>query len=185
MIQFQINEERFNQIKEMALCGGNGADIAKAVCVMQAVDFITSGGLSDDPECSCPILTRLAIRLNDSFNDEHRQLLKPLIPLLVGTVASDEIKIKRKQLIMWRNVTATYPLILDLFKMPELAEKLRSFTNTVSAMADAAKLLKENKEKIYANAYANAYADAYANALREKIAVTAVETLRLACLVTS
>ena len=136
---------------------------------MEMVSYIANEPWSDHPKCSCPVLTEYAIRMNDQFNDEHRQLLKPLIPLLVGTrVEDDKIKIKRKQLILWRNVTATYPMILDTIKLPALATKLREYKNTVEGMNAAAEFLKENKKKIYANSNAYAYANSntytYANA---------------------
>jgi len=191
MEAFQINEERWNKIKDLPLGNGLGT-LDKELCIMQAVDYVTSGGLTDSPACSCPILSRYAIRINDAFNAEHRKSLKPLIPLLVGTAIDDAaVKIRRKQFLMFRNVTATYPIILDLIKLPELAEKLRTFQNTAESMKEAAEWLKENVAAIkkaanadanaYANAYADAYANAYADAFREKLAVVAVETLRLAC----
>ena len=65
---------------------------------------------------------------------------------------------------MWRNVTVTYPLILDLFKMKDKADTLRSFSNSNEGIKSAADFLRENKKEIYANAYADANANAYANA---------------------
>lgn len=151
---------------------GAHANLNEGYCVMELVSYLANEPWSDRPQCACPILTEYTICINDRFNDEHRQLLKPIIPLLLNSrVDDDKIKIARKQLIMWRNVTALYPLILDECKMPELADKLRKFTNCTADMAVAEELLAENKKQIYA----------YASALRGKIAEIAVETLRLAC----
>ena len=162
-----ILQDKWKEIAERALISGQG-DLEKGLCVMQAVDYISSGGLSDHPECACAILTNYAIALNDRFNDKDRQKLKPLIPLLVGTLSDDKLRIARKRFIMWRNVTVTYPLILDLFKVDEYAKVLREVPNTIEGMESAANYLKENREAIRkianANAYANAYADAYADA---------------------
>jgi hypothetical protein len=211
-----LNQEKWEEVKNKKLHTGSGKNLDTA-CIMQMVSYVAGEKWTDHPECACPILTEYAIRLNDRFNDEHRQRLKDFIPLLVGTRAGDEIRIARKRLLYWRNVTATYPLILDLIKLPELAEKLRTFQNNVDDMKSAASFLNENKEvikkatyayaniyayayantyayayadadayaytNIYAYAYANTYADAdayaYADALREKIADTAIETLKM------
>lgn len=183
-------------IAKYDLKSGSHADIEKGACIMELVSYIADEPWSDNPQCTCPILTNYAIRLNDKFNDEHRQLLKPFIPLMIGTRADDPTQIARKQLIMWRHVTVTYPLILECYKMPELADKLRLFKNTVEDMALAANLLRDNKKQIYVNAsvnvnayadaYDNAYADAYtyayaeAKKLRERFVEVSLETLRMA-----
>jgi hypothetical protein len=166
-----LNAERLAEIESYELHQGNGADL-KTACVMQMVAYVAGEKWTDHPECACPILTRYAITLNDKLNTEHRQKLKPIIPLLIKTRSDDALRIKRKQFFMFRNVTVTYPLLLDLIKMPELAEKLRAFGNNKTDMRAAANFLSENKEAIMKNAYAyananadaNAYADAYAYA---------------------
>jgi hypothetical protein len=163
-----ILQEKWDAIKDKALVSGVG-DLEKGLCIMQAVDYISSGGTKDHPECACQILTEYCIRINDRFTDEDRQKLKPLIPMLVGTrVDEDAIKIARKRVIMWRNVTVTYPALLDLIKADKHAADLRQFENTPDGMKKASEYLKKNREAIrkiaYANANANADADANANA---------------------
>ncbi len=145
---------------------GAHKSLNEGACIMELVSYIANEPWSDHPKCACPILTEYAIRMNDRFNDEHRQLLKPLIPLLLNTRMNNETQIARKRLIRWRNVTVTYPLILECYKLKEFADKLREFKNTLEDMAEAAKFLLANKGQIYkaANANANAYADANANA---------------------
>ncbi len=194
--------DKWKEIADRALICGQG-DLNKGLCVMQAVDYISSGGTSDHPECACPVLTRVAIHINDRFNDENRQKLKPLILSLVGTKADDATQIARKRFIMWRNVTVIYPFLLDLLGAKEHSEKIRAFKNTLEDMAAAAKYINENREAIrkiadayaYADADAYAYANADANAyayakkisleeakkrFRADLADLAVETLRLA-----
>lgn len=199
-----INQARLKELESKRLIRGNGKAPGSA-CVMQMVSYIANEPWSDHPECACPVLTRYAIALNDAFNDDHRQLLKPFIPLLVGTRVDNATQIARKRLMMWRSVTALYPVILDMWGLPDLAAELRSLKNTVQDMKTAELCLRENKEKIkaayvytyadadtdtyayvytYADAhtYAHAYADAhtYADALREKLAHVLIETLRMA-----
>ncbi len=143
---------------------GAHADLEKGACIMELVSYIANEPWSDHPKCACQILTEYAICLNDRFSGEHRQLLKPLIPLLLNSKASDEIATARKRLIMWRNVTATYPLILEAYKLSEIADELRKFKNTEEDMLKARDFLVANKTKINADAYADAYADANAYA---------------------
>ena len=160
-----MNQDKWNEIKNKPLFTGSGTDIDHA-CVMQMVSYVAGEKWTDHPTCACPVLTQYAIRMNDRFKDEHRQLLKPFIPELVGTRANDEVEIARIRLMRWRNVTVTYPLILDFLKIPKFAEKLRMFENNLESMALATKFLKENKEEIHkrASAYVNAYAYSSASA---------------------
>src|SRR3989304_972508 len=162
----KMNQERWKEIESRELLNGAHESFDKGGCVMEMVSYLANEPWSDHPKCACPILTEYAIRINDRFTDEHRQLLKPLIPLLVNTKSTDEVQIARKRLMRWRNVTVTYPLILETLKLPELAAELRGFENNLESMAKAALFLKENREKIKAawNAYADADAYAYTNA---------------------
>ena|ERR1700722_9275355 len=127
-------------------------------------------GASTVEMVACPILTEYVNRLNDAFRTDDRQRLKEFIPILVGTRANEETQIARKRLILWRNVTVTFPLILDLVKLQWYATELRKFENSPESMALAAKFLQTHKEAMSkaadaaANAYAAAYANAYANA---------------------
>ena len=166
-----ILKDRLEKVLGMPLDTNSHDSIEKGICVMEAVSYVAGEPWADHPKCACPILTEYAIRMNDRFNDEDRQKLKPLIPLLVGTRASEEdrekVQIARKRFIIWRNVTVTYPLIIDQLKgCEEYAAKLRAFQNNAESMKEAAAYLKENREAIRKNAYANAdaYAYAYANA---------------------
>jgi len=59
-------------------------------CVMEAVAYIAGEPWSDHPECASKVLTSFLIRLNDRWNDEDRQLLKPYIVRLVGTNTGPE-----------------------------------------------------------------------------------------------
>ena len=165
-----LNQERWQEIQDKKLYRGAGQGVDKA-CVMQMVAYISGDNWTDSPECACPVLTRYAIYLNDKFNDEHRQKMKAFIVPLVGTRMNDETQIARKRMIMFRYVTVTYPLLLDLWKLPELATEFSELPNSIDGMAKAKGLLAANKSKIYeaaknanANAYAYAYANAYANA---------------------
>ena len=160
----EMNQERWKEIETKPLKSGAHASIEAGGCIMEMVSYLANEPWSDHPECACPILTEYAIRMNDRFTDEHRQLMKPLIPLLLNTKATDAVQIARKRLIRWRNVTATYPLILEAIKLPGLAAELRKFENNLESMALASKFLDSHNREIKKAGDAYAYADAYANA---------------------
>lgn len=157
-------------LEKYELRTGAHKNLEEGACIMELVSYIANEPWSDHPKCVCPILTEYAIRINDRFNDEHRQLLKPLIPLLLNTKENDNTQIARKRLMRWRNVTVTYPLILEFYKLPEIAMRLREFKNTLEDMAEAKKFLEANKEKIYKAANADANANANADARNGNVA---------------
>src|SRR4051812_4805048 len=78
----------------LELENGSHAAREKGVCLMEAVAWFANEPHSDRPKCACPVLTSFGISLNDRFSAEERQLLKPLIPKLVGTRAIPEIQTK-------------------------------------------------------------------------------------------
>ena len=57
----------------------------EGVCVMEAVAWVAGEEHSDHPKCACPLLTEIAINVNDSTTQEGRQKLIHAIPALVGS----------------------------------------------------------------------------------------------------
>ena len=57
----------------------------EGVCIMEAVAWYASEDHSDAPKCVSPVLRVFGANLNDVLPDDRRQLLRPLIPVLVGT----------------------------------------------------------------------------------------------------
>jgi hypothetical protein len=72
-------------LETLKLTTGSHEDREAGLCIMEAVAWFANEPHSDHPQCACPVLTRFGIWLNDSFDDEQRHQLKPLIPRLVGT----------------------------------------------------------------------------------------------------
>jgi hypothetical protein len=56
------------------------------VCLLEAVGWMAGEPWSDTPACASPVLAAFGRSLNDQLDHKHRQKLKPLVPLLVGTV---------------------------------------------------------------------------------------------------
>lgn len=84
------------------LQAGSHATKQQLMCVMEAVAYVAGEEWSDRPVCACPIITRAAIRLNDSIlsNVVRDQLLRPLIPLLIGTRSTPAVERRRADLVM-------------------------------------------------------------------------------------
>ena len=126
-------------------------------CVMEAVAYVAGEAWSDQPQCVDPVLTAYCIRLNDHWNDEQRQALKPYIARLVGTKGDLHLSRKRAFMAADAAVRIFAPLALDARGLPERAAKLRA----VPAIVDRASALAAAAA---ANAAANAAA--YAAALQ-------------------
>ena len=81
-----INPDRLALLERSSLAHGShsGFDQA-AACGMEWVAFLANEGHTDAPACASSVLQRYTIRLNDRWDDERRQTLKPYLPRMVGT----------------------------------------------------------------------------------------------------
>jgi hypothetical protein len=72
--------------------GGHTPD--STFCVMEAVAFVSGEKWSDHPKCASVVIGAFLRAWNDGMNDQDRQMLKPLIPRLVGTrgTAAQELR---------------------------------------------------------------------------------------------
>lgn len=64
----------------------------QGMCVMEAVAYIAGEEHSDYPECACPVITGMAIVLNDHcYSDNERNgLLGPLLFRIAGSRGTEE-----------------------------------------------------------------------------------------------
>lgn len=67
---------------------GTGHKPSDGGCIMQVVDWIHSGGWTDNPECVHPVFRNMSIVANDYLTDRNRQRLLDLVPRLMGTATS-------------------------------------------------------------------------------------------------
>lgn len=58
----------------------------RGMCLMEAVAWVAGEEQSDAPACASPVLAAFGRSLNDALDDDRRQELVPLVPLLVGSV---------------------------------------------------------------------------------------------------
>lgn len=80
-----INPDKLAQLDSIDLDLGNHTRFDEGHCAMEVVAWLADQGHTDAPECASPVLTRYTIRLNDRWNHDQRQQLKPYLPRMIGT----------------------------------------------------------------------------------------------------
>jgi hypothetical protein len=71
------------------LSRGSHRSPRRGACFMEFASFLAGERWSDHPSCTHPLLAQLARQVNDNLSDADRQLLVPLIPLVVGRRGDD------------------------------------------------------------------------------------------------
>src|SRR5690242_18082075 len=94
------------------------------MCLMEAVAFVAGESWSDHPHCASAILGDYGRALNDRLSDALRQELKPLIPMLVGSVGDDETEERRAVLLSDWYIREHLPRVLRFAKLDAQAESL-------------------------------------------------------------
>jgi len=140
----------------------------EGLCAMEWVSFLAGEAHSDAPECVSPVLRGFGISLNDQWNDEQRQKLRPYLARCIGT-ANDGRDQERGWLAMDWLIRVFTPRFLDL--CPSLegeARKLRAIApiSTVAALNEAMVLLNQARSASAAawDAAADAAGDAAGDA---------------------
>ena len=137
-----ILEERLPYIEDLQLeAGGHDAPNNGLVhaCVMEAVAYIANEPWSDHPECASPVLGAFLRSWNDSLADVDRQMLKPLIPRLVGTKESAKIEQERAWMATDWLARECAPAFLRVAGLTEHAEALEGLVAlTTSKRAEKA-----------------------------------------------
>jgi len=83
-------------IDAITLAKGSHRTPDEGMCLMEAVAYVAGESHSDRPECVCPVLAAFGRTWNDALDDEDRnRLLKPFIPLLVGTRSTPAVEQRR------------------------------------------------------------------------------------------
>jgi hypothetical protein len=103
-------------------------------CVMEAVAYVAGEPWSDAPSCACPVITAFMVSWNDSLpSDADRdRLLKPLIPIIVGTRSTPAVEQRRATMAAdWlvRIYTPAWLRAAKLGKQAELLEALPEITD--------------------------------------------------------
>ena len=130
-----IIEERLPLLETVRLdSGGHTPD--GEFCVMELIADMAGEKWSASPQCASKVITSFLINWNDSLNDEDRQMLKPLVPLVIGTRTSAKDETTRAWMCTdWlaRECAPAFLRCAGLRAQAELLEALAPLTNAASA----------------------------------------------------
>jgi hypothetical protein len=164
-------------VAPMVMCHGVGDGKTTACVMAQAatIDALRKGLTLDKPtdqmECACPLLRSMAIFANDTDwwkNDAERtEYLRPLIPLLLDSRASEAVTRKRIYAATDNVVRTLTPMRLEFIGRKEDVKNIATLRNLpLITNKESAKAAGElcSKMRASASAYVSAYADVYAYA---------------------
>jgi hypothetical protein len=138
-----IDPDRLAALDGIRLKTGKHKNRVNGMCAMEAAAWLAGEPHSDQPACVDPVIATVVRTWQDRLNDDQRELLvKPLVPLLVGTRSTPAAQHARAIACAdWaiRHVVPTWlrltPSLVEhadaLAALPELA--------TVDALKDASK----------------------------------------------
>ena len=131
-----IIQERFAELGSLE--GGAHPD-GNGMCVMEAVAYITGEPWSDHPECVSPVIGAFMRNWNDSLrtDEERDRLLKPLIPVIVGTntgAADDETRAWMATDWLVREQTPAWLRLAGLSEHADALENLAALTGREQAL---------------------------------------------------
>ena len=89
-------------LEGIVLKGGGHADRSAGVCAMEAVAWIAGEPHADHPQCACPVIGAFMRSWNDRLPDDETRtrLLRPLLPLLVGSRSTTAVERQRSYLAL-------------------------------------------------------------------------------------
>ena len=97
-----VIQDRLKEIEGVSLKTGKHEPADGKMCVMEAAAYVAGERWSAAPQCVCPVITVFMLTWNDKLpSDADRdRLLKPLIPLIIGTSSTSEIGDRRSDMAL-------------------------------------------------------------------------------------
>jgi len=138
------------------LMGSGVGDGKTTMCIVAqaaTIDALRKGKTLDKPtdqmECACPLLRRMAIRANDTdwwaSNEERTEFLRPLIPLLLDSKHSESVTWKRIYYTADQSVRVLTPMRLEFIasrtKSAELKAEIAKGIEQIKALKPIVKLI--------------------------------------------
>ena len=110
------------------------------VCVMEAVAWLAGTDHSDRPVCTSPVLGTFMRQWNDDLpsDADRNRLLKPLLPLLIGTNTGAVDDAARSWMVTDWLVRVYVPVWLDLAELTDEAQRMRDLPTVTAASLVAA-----------------------------------------------
>ena len=161
-----VNLDRLATLPPLAK-GAHDFD-AGAACMMEAAAYVAGEPWSDRPVCVCPVIAAFARNLNDAMPDDTTRdtLLRPLIPLVIGTRGGPDAERRRSFIAADFAVREAAPIALRAAGLGSHADTLAELPRVIDTQTATAATAA-------ADAYAAAYATAAAYAADAAYAATA------------
>ena len=144
----------------LLLSEGSHGSIEDGACVMEAAAYIAGEGWSDHPACVSPVIAEFCRSWNDAMDDEDRQMLRPLIPLLIGTASDEATELRRSWMCLDWLCRECAPAWLDAAGLTARAGDLRALAQIESEERAQAALAALNAARDEASAARDAARDA-------------------------
>ena len=162
-------------LASIVLKKGDHNSFAEGVCLLELVSFMAGETFSDTPQCVSPVIAGFGREWNDSLSDEDRQSLKPLAPLMIGTVSNDADEETRAWMATdWfvRTSTAAWLETAGITEHANALKSLAPITDDESARAavpilDAVRLAAQSAARSAADSAVDAAAQSAVNAVAQ------------------
>lgn len=126
------------KITEVELQKGSHQSADKGLCFMEMAAWFAGEDHTDRPMCVCPVLGAYGRPLNDTMPHELRNsILRPLVPLIVGTRDSASENARAEFLAMW-TVNKIIPPALRQVGLHDVAATCERATDLTAASRAAA-----------------------------------------------
>ena len=154
-----IQAYRLQEIAARSLGAGSHDNISAGMCVMEAASYVAGEPWSDAPQCACPVIAAFMVSWSDSLPDDEsrNRLLKPLIPVIVGTRSTAAVEqrratmaadwlirvhapawLRQAQLETQAQALESLPEITDFAQCPSLMSTLNAVRKDAAAAWNAA-----------------------------------------------
>jgi len=119
----------------LTLARGNHERRMDGVCLLEAAAWLAGEEHTDHPECVSPVIAAFGRNWNDALEDPPRtRLLKPLLPLMIGTATTAEDEETRAWLATDWLARVHTPAWLRLAGLTSHAEALEGCARIVDAV---------------------------------------------------
>ena len=117
MTTTQISPEKLAEFDALVLNSGSHSKFESGHCAMEVVSWLADEGFTDAPTCASRIVRRYTIALNDRWDDERRQQLKPYLLRMIDTGSDGKEAIRER--IATKHALGILPDLLRLAGMED------------------------------------------------------------------
>ena len=125
--------DRLKLLNILEIDRGDHRDFMAGHCAMETVAWLDGEEHTSSPTCTCKIVAEFVRQLNDAIRQTNTRsdLLRPILPRLIGTVVSDVATKRREYIIIDATVRVFVPILLDDVGAHGYAQQLRDLPEIV------------------------------------------------------